>query len=146
MTIPIEWSDSYKINHAEIDAQHQELFVRVSKFLQTTDKANLTTGAMSFFKYTREHFALEEQLMRQLDYPDIDLHNTEHNALITKLNANSRSIAIDTLDAAGLATFLTNWLLNHFAATDARFAKFVTLKGISNPRMRSTAFDSCNTR
>jgi len=123
------WNDSYKIHDPEIDAQHQELFVRANLFLAATDKAGLTAAAMSLFKYTREHFAHEEQLMKRIDYPALAAHVKQHNDLITKLYDVAQRIADNTLDQEALETFLSDWLLNHIGSSDSKLAKFVKLKG-----------------
>ncbi len=39
-TMTLVWNDTYKINHAEIDAQHQELFARANQFLLASDNKN----------------------------------------------------------------------------------------------------------
>lgn len=121
----IEWNDRYKIGHADIDAQHQELFRLANQFFAACDKAGLTQGAMSFFKYTREHFAHEEQLMAELHYPDRQAHVDQHNDLISALGTIATSIAKNTLDKADLESFLSGWLSNHIGASDASLAAFV---------------------
>ena len=70
----IRWTDADKIGHEQIDAEHQQLFELVNQFLQASDKGSLTLNAMGMFKYTREHFTHEEDLMRELGYPSIRDH------------------------------------------------------------------------
>ena len=124
----LQWQDSYKIGDADIDAQHQQLFNLVNTFLAATDKAGLTLGAMSMFKHTREHFAHEESLMRKLKYPAIKAHVAQHNALLSRLNAVADSIYKDTLDRADLEAFLSDWLAQHLATSDAKLAAYVKLQ------------------
>lgn len=127
-TMPIVWKDSYKINNAEIDAQHQYLFTCANAILEAQDQAALSAGAMQLYKYTREHFTHEENLMRRVGYPAIAAHMEQHNLLISKLNEVARHIAHGNLDRAALASFLTEWLTNHIAVSDQKLAKFVQLK------------------
>jgi hypothetical protein len=56
----IEWKDSFKLGDAEIDTQHQQLFALANEFLQASGKAELTLCAIQLYKYTREHFEVEE--------------------------------------------------------------------------------------
>lgn len=121
----IEWKDSYKIGDAEIDAQHEELFRLVNRFLAAQDKAALTLCAMQLFKYTREHFAHEEKLMQELNYPEFKMHVAWHNALISRLNKVSEMIANDTLDKAELQVFITDWALYHIPREDAKLAAYI---------------------
>lgn len=62
--MPLEWNDAYKVDHDEMDAQHQQLFTRVNDFLGAKDQDRLTASAIELSRYTREHLAYEEVLMR----------------------------------------------------------------------------------
>ena len=121
----IEWKDDYKIGDAEIDAQHQELFSRVNRFLLASDTTSLIKCAVSMYKYTRQHFSHEESLMRQIRYPDMPRHVEEHNRLITRLNGVAGAIALEKLDKTTWESFLTDWLIGHIAASDAKLAAYV---------------------
>lgn len=132
----LNWNDSYRVGDADIDAQHQELFVRANKFLSASDKAGLMASAMSLFKYTREHFAHEESLMKRIGYPSMSAHVQQHDELIRKLNLTAQRIADETLDTQHLEAFLHDWLLNHIGASDTKLAEFVKLemrKGLPGP-------------
>ena len=123
----ITWGDAYKIGDAEIDAQHEELFGLINKFLAATDRQELTMGAMTLFKYTREHFTHEESLMRRIGYPAISAHVEQHNELISRLNAVAQTIANETFKKSELEAFLRDWLLHHVGTSDAKLAKFIEL-------------------
>lgn len=116
----IAWEDAYKIGNAEIDAQHEEIFSHVNMFLAATDSPTLSLGAMTLFTYVREHFAHEERLMKKVRYPEIAAHVSEHNDLFTRLNSVAGSIS-----RADLETFISDWIVNHIATSDAKLAKFV---------------------
>ena len=124
MTIP--WHESYKIGEADIDAQHRELFARINKFLDATDKASLTACAMSLFQHTREHFSYEEAAMRRVGYPAVAAHVAEHNGLLSRLNEVADAIGKDSLDRVELEEFLSDWLFNHIGTSDARLAIYLT--------------------
>ncbi len=127
----LKWKDGYKIGHDEIDAQHKQLFSMVNDLLAATDTAGLTTGAMALFKYTREHFAHEEQLMRRINYPAMANHQAQHDSLISRLNEVAARIANETINREVLEAFLSDWLLNHIATTDTKLATYVRLNGES---------------
>jgi hemerythrin len=119
------WRDSYSIGHADIDAEHQQLFRLANAFFEADDKTSKTDCAMRLFQYTREHFGREEALMRQIGYPGMDAHLTQHNELIGKLNVVAESIAKDTLQNAQLKTFLTGWLVGHIVTFDTKLAGYL---------------------
>lgn len=124
----IQWSDSYKIGNAEIDAQHEELFRRANQFLEATGKPALVAFAISLYKYTRNHFAQEEQLMLEIAYPDYQVHKQQHEALILKLDALARNITDDALNKTEFAEFTTYWLLKHIGSTDTKLAAYLAQK------------------
>jgi hemerythrin len=121
----IEWQDSYRIGNTEIDTQHEQWFASISSFLEAQDKEALQLCEMQMYRYTRLHFAFEENLMRSVHYPEIRAHVDQHNALLTKLNEIAARIADETLDRAHWKTFLTGWLLHHIAAVDTQLATYV---------------------
>jgi hemerythrin len=124
----IRWIDAYKIGHEQIDAEHQELFKLVNQFLLANDKGSLTLSAMGMFKYTREHFTHEEDLMHDLGYPSIRDHVGQHNDLLSRLNGIAENIANDTLNKPDLESFLSHWLLNHIGSADAELAGYIRLQ------------------
>jgi hemerythrin len=121
----IEWKDVYKIGDAEIDAQHEELFSKINRFLLANDKASQTASAMSLYQHTREHFKHEEDLMRRVKFPSIAPHVEQHNDLISRLNDVSLAIANGTLNKADLEAFLADWTKNHIRIFDTRLASFL---------------------
>jgi hemerythrin len=121
----LEWKDVYEIGHAEIDDQHEELFGRVNDFLMAADTTSLTISALEMYRYTRNHFGHEEDLMRQIRYPATATHIERHNHLISRLNEVSRDIAKGTLDLKDLEVFLSDWLLVHISVYDKKLAAYV---------------------
>lgn len=124
----ILWEERYKVGNSEIDVQHQELIVLTNEFLAANGKRQLIACAMRLFKYTREHFAFEEGIMREIGYPAISHHVEQHNILISKLSAIAEDIASDRLDKVNLTFFLSSWLLDHIGKSDAKLAAYVKLR------------------
>jgi hemerythrin len=122
------WRDSYSIGHADIDAEHQQLFRLANAFFETVDKASKMDCAMRLFRYTREHFDHEEALMREIDYPAMSVHIDQHNALISGLNDVAASIAKDTLQSEQLKKFLTSWLVGHIVTFDTKLSAYIKFK------------------
>jgi hemerythrin len=93
---------------------------------------------LALFKYTREHFAHEEQLMQNLKYPEFASHLAQHDGLISRLNEVAARIANETINREVLEGFLSDWLLNHIATTDTKLAAYVRLNGESLQTSLST--------
>jgi len=77
--------------------------------------------------YTREHFVLEEDLMRKMGFSGLDEHRSAHTDLISKLDdlidefntGASHELSNKTLQ------FLEDWLLHHILIDDKKFGKHV---------------------
>ena len=124
----IEWKDSFKLGDAEIDAQHQQLFALANEFLRASGKAELTHCAIKLYKHTREHFEVEERVMRKLQLPGLASHVEWHNAMITRLNAISQSIQSETLREQDLVQLMTDWAQQHILVQDAELIPYLSEK------------------
>ena len=80
-----EWSDHLKINHEEIDRQHQGLVALLDKMYVALShgRGNKVIGVIliDLSLYIKTHFAAEEKLMRIHKYPQYEVHKKEHEAL-----------------------------------------------------------------
>jgi hemerythrin len=121
----VEWHDSYKIGDTAIDEQHQELFLRAADVIAATNRESQTLSALRLYQYMRTHFSHEEGLMRRLDYPDIDQHIVQHDALTEKLNEFLQNIANDNLIKADLEKFIFDRFLSHMETVDAKLAFYM---------------------
>ena len=71
------WKDKYRIGVELIDRQHQELFNRVSNFLQAVEgegtweeKLEQVTSTMEFMQnYVVEHFEAGGELTGEVNFP-----------------------------------------------------------------------------
>ncbi len=127
------WRDSYSIGNASIDAEHQQLFKLADAFFNADDQQKKTECAIRLFKYTREHFDHEEQLMRDMGYPEFPAHAQQHTQLISRLNEVSEKIANNTLSHSELKAFLTAWLVGHIVTFDTRLSAYVRQADASKP-------------
>jgi hemerythrin len=124
----IVWKDSYKVGEAVIDEQHERLFELANKILATEDMATQALCAMQFAQYTRDHFAYEEALMREVNFPDYAGHVIWHKQLITRLKLASEFIEKGTLDKQDLEGFITDWAMQHIPVHDAQLATYITAR------------------
>jgi hemerythrin len=120
----LQWKDSFKIGDAAIDEQHRELFSRATNILAATSHEGQVISAMRLFQYMRTHLSHEEELMRRIQYPDVEAHTLEHHGLIARLNTISLKIANENLVKADLEEFLGDWFLKHMETADTDLARF----------------------
>lgn len=131
----VEWSQSMSVGIAKIDEQHSQL-IKLMGELGDAVRKNEAADAVediltNLFNYAQIHFALEEELFRKHKYPEMALHELEHQRFIAKafafkekLNAKKPGLSLELLN------FLSSWVLNHIELTDKRYSKYLNDCGV----------------
>lgn len=126
-----QWHDSLSVGQALMDLQHQRLFAinqELSAELKNgVDAEELQSIVARLLAYTRSHFAEEEWLMQQADFPDFAHHKELHDALTNTLidlevklgNGQLRMVA------EFLPAFVGQWLTQHIAVADQQYARYI---------------------
>jgi hemerythrin len=123
------WTQALAVGHAEIDAQHQELFRRADQLLEAmaAGQSGIIEGLFEFLgSYVVDHFAAEERLMTDSRFPGYNVHKAAHERFVRdldalrKLHQSSGASAAVTIKAR---TWLGEWLKNHIGGTDQMLAK-----------------------
>lgn len=87
--------------------------------------SNLVRCLELFSHRAHQHFLQEEELMREINYPDFPAHQQEHAQFLAELAELARGLKVSgevTLDPLMLGTLKT-WLIGHFLDEDKRFAE-----------------------
>jgi hemerythrin len=130
----IEWTPALALGHAEIDAQHQELFRRAEQLLVAMldgDRKNVENLFEFLGSYVVDHFAAEERLMEASQFPGATVHKAAHERFVRdfqslrKLHQDSGANAAVAIKAR---TWLAEWLKNHIGGTDQLLARHLVKK------------------
>lgn len=131
-----KWSSEYSVNIKTIDDQHRELvnilnrlFLAVCK--REGDKA--IAGILdALVSYTQTHFALEERLMRQANYKDIESHIEEHRKLLEQLDQLVKKHLLEEKPIYfEMLSFLKTWLKGHIQGVDTKYSAALHEAGFS---------------
>jgi hemerythrin len=131
-----KWSPAYNVNIKTIDDQHRvlvdilnRLFVAVSK--REGDKA--IAGILdALVTYTQTHFALEERLMRQAKYKDLEPHMEEHRKLLEQLDQLCKKHLVEEKAIYfEMLSFLKTWLKEHIQGVDTKYSAALQQAGFS---------------
>jgi hemerythrin-like metal-binding protein len=131
-----KWSPDYSVNIKTIDDQHQELVNILNRLfigVAMCEDDQFIAGILDALKnYTQTHFELEERLMQQAKYKDIEAHKLEHKKLIGQLDQlckkhalEGKSIQYEMLD------FLKAWLQDHILGVDKKYSAAFQQSGFS---------------
>ena len=127
----IDWTEEFSLNIVEIDEQHRQLVEIINKFDEAARQGKgsriMNEILNSLIGYTQEHFNFEEKMMQEADYPNLDLHQSQHRQLLQKIerfqfdfDAGGRRITAEVRE------FLRYWLVSHILKDDKAFAGFLT--------------------
>ena len=66
-----------------IDTQHQELIDRINKLVESCDENTSKSVAMKTLDFLSDfatfHITSEEQMQKELSYPDLEAHKAQHS-------------------------------------------------------------------
>jgi hemerythrin len=131
-----EWNDDYSVGVGSVDAQHRSLFA-ISRELHAAMTAGQAKSALAkvldrLVQYTVMHFAHEERLMRQYEYPGYEAHHAEHEALTKQVVKFQEEFASGkALITIQLLTFLKDWLQKHIKGSDMKAAAYFKMKKVA---------------
>jgi len=124
--------DDLLVGNAKIDAQHRELVKMANEFYNGVKMGGIL--AKVYFletikkavQYVKEHFTTEENMMLEVNYPDLEEHKQQHKDFVDEV---TRQIKIfesqDNPDPMGFVNFLAKWISNHIATADKKYAPYL---------------------
>ena len=120
------WNKSYMLDISMIDNQHVKFFVLFDKLQELNNVENSNDRIYEVIqeleKYTHNHFATEEALMRKAQAPDYELHVVQHKVFIAKIE--DFKIAYNYNNSALLeqmTIFMRKWFLMHISEIDRKY-------------------------
>lgn len=128
------WTPALALGIDEIDAQHQEFFRRGAQLLEGMMKGDVASVGPLFDylgTYVVDHFATEERLMQESQFPGYNVHRAAHERFVRdyqalrKLHTQSGASAAVTIKAR---TWLAEWLRSHIGNTDQALARHLLKK------------------
>lgn len=114
----LHWEQHYCIGHSVIDLQHAQLFslynALLASFIDNSNGAESTQALHQLIDYCEQHFADEERLMREHQYPDLEEHQRSHQKLAQHIGQliTEQQQAGYTLSYQ-VVGFLRKWIIHH---------------------------------
>lgn len=134
----ILWREALSVGHLVIDADHQKLIELINLF-ETANEADIEQILFELVRYTRAHFAREEALQRQANFPE----GPEHKVLHEKLAAEAQDFLHQwetsprighAAMVARLAPFLKAWLIDHIINEDLKMKPYLAAAPVPGVR------------
>jgi len=129
------WSERYSVNIAKLDRQHQGLFDLLNELNAALAKGHGASAMKDTLdklaRYAQTHFASEEILMEQHNFPGLATHRVEHEAFVRNLAKYLDDFQKEKTGAPdALLLFLQSWLKEHILKTDKAYGAFLNERGI----------------
>ena len=128
----LRWNENLETGHEKIDEQHKELFRLMSDLIEACESGSdqETVGrALNFLtSYTMNHFADEETLMTQNNYPGFGEHKKAHENFkqtVTELIGRYQKSGSTSELSREVNSIIARWLTTHITLVDRTFADFV---------------------
>ncbi len=145
----MQWTEDLRTGVDVIDEQHQGIFSWFNELKQATDERRTLFAAYVVTRlgqYVREHFAIEETLLREKGYPRFEEHVAEHEAFRSQLRELKMKAISDAM-VSEMVEMLREWLTRHILESDKDYARFIRAKdGARGRRSAKSATDSAPSR
>lgn len=119
----LDWDDVYSIGHDKIDGEHQRLFELAKEVTNCKDDKNsIMKTIKELIKYTKFHFANEEQYMKSINFLFLDEHKILHKKMVEKINSLVKNINTLTTNEIKiqLSTIINKNIVQHILTEDKR--------------------------
>lgn len=126
-----EWTPDLETGNEAIDSQHRSLFALANELQDAIDREGPACDVVVDFvwqlaDYVVQHFADEQDLMAEADYPELPVHRSLHDQLTGEtMRITARMMNDEPVSATELAPLVTRWLREHIGAADKRFAAYL---------------------
>jgi hemerythrin-like metal-binding protein len=119
----MSWKPEYSVNNAELDNHHIKLFDILNtvyeNIMNSLEVDSILPIIEELSQYTKYHFSIEEQNMREKEFHEIDGHIAKHlefsyNIEMLKTHYHGNNLEV----ARELIIILGDWLLRHVLTED----------------------------
>jgi hemerythrin len=129
------WDQSFSVHIAELDHQHQRLFLTVAELNDAIRRgcADFMVSEVleKVIEHAISHFAAEESILQQYEYPGLAAHRHEHEKLAQQITEFNLSYIAGKPDIPlALLVFLQKWLRDHVLTTDKEYSAFLNARGV----------------
>lgn len=132
----LDWnSGNFSLSIKEIDDQHKKWIDMMNNlhFALLNNKGNemIEETIADLVDYTITHFALEEALMKKMNYPGFRNHRIQHEALKEEVSQLQKDyISNECILSSQVMSRLKNWLTGHILTEDKKYADFYHKKDL----------------
>ncbi len=122
----IQWSDTYSVGVPILDEDHKKLIDIINRADEAYERGKAADGIIGELEdYARYHFSREEEMLKSVDYLELDDHKREHGEFIEWLGAVQKVAKVapeaNFYVAKTAGDYLKKWLIIHILASDMKY-------------------------
>lgn len=126
----VHWKNEFKLGNDLIDTQHRMLMMLCRKLdiaiKMQEPEMDIQRTIVEIRKFAEFHFVSEENLMREIGYPELEQHAKIHNATLVELQVAMTKIHHRIEYPDDFLHNLNSWLIDHIQTDDSKLAKFLS--------------------
>lgn len=130
----IKWNNWMSVKVNQFDDEHKKLIQMIGQLNEAMKNGEgdkvISDVLASLAAYCVNHFANEERLMQQYNYPEYAEHKKAHEAFVQKVGEAINAFENQTITPASIMNILSDWLMNHILKVDKRYADFFSKKKV----------------
>ncbi len=127
----LHWDDSFLIGIEELDYEHKLLLRDINRFheelKEQDEKSEIERCLGEIYSRMQSHFALEEYVMKENDYPFFDEHKQEHEKLLDSYTEYMMQYLNDSGSTAGVSIDdnRKRCIVDHILSSDKKMSQMV---------------------
>ncbi|VAW68536.1 Hemerythrin domain protein [hydrothermal vent metagenome] len=124
----IKWTDELNTNIQVIDSQHHRIVDYINNLDDVSgsnERDEVGKVLNELVDYTLSHFAFEESLLEDSNYPFINGHKRVHALFIKRVSSFQQRFEMGEDITEELLAVLKSWLINHIRSDDNDYVAIV---------------------
>ena len=113
-----------------VHSEEVELLNTLESQLDAGEISAIEKTLDTLFEHTKEHFANEERLMREVSFPPYTMHKSEHDRVLNEFQfvmMDWRNRKDNTILRNYFLETIPSWLTQHIASMDTMTAQFICM-------------------
>jgi len=121
----LAWKPVWESGNSVIDGQHRQIISLANRTMDAVlgmESAALARAMDELLKHIQLHFQEEETLLREIGYPQAEMHGAVHQALLARVTGYFSQFTSKELPSAAFISFLLNEVVvGHIQSEDFRY-------------------------
>jgi diguanylate cyclase (GGDEF)-like protein/hemerythrin-like metal-binding protein/PAS domain S-box-containing protein len=132
--VRLEWKAVWNSGNPVIDSQHREMMILANNMidlsLKNLDNEVLNHALQILIDHITRHFADEEKILEQIDYPETGKHSSLHRSLIRRLQRlNNSVLRTEPKPSMFFAFIMDEMIVGHMLTEDVLFFPYIRIQG-----------------